>query len=81
MKDQKGFCIATCPIGCPHGVCKDGQCVCNKGYVLDQSGKICIPFCPGGCGIGGKCVAPDTCECDSGYVVSSYLSDIRWFFK
>lgn len=50
-------------------VCKDldegFQCVCGSGYEL--SPDECKPVCTQGC-VRGKCVKPDKCLCDFGYV-------------
>lgn len=41
------------------------QCICGKGYRSEKS--ECIPVCKQGC-VRGKCIAPDNCRCDFGYV-------------
>lgn len=61
-------CIPTCPVGCLNGICsRGGQCSCNNGYTLDPKGQMCLPVCANGCGIGGECVAPETCQCKPGF--------------
>ncbi|XP_017769415.1 PREDICTED: von Willebrand factor D and EGF domain-containing protein-like [Nicrophorus vespilloides] len=68
IKDPSGQCVPTCPIGCLNGVCSVSKvCSCNTGYTLDPTGEMCLPICKGGCGIGGECVAPETCKCKPGF--------------
>ncbi|XP_026746463.1 uncharacterized protein LOC113507720 [Trichoplusia ni] len=72
VKNLEGECVATCPIGCQNGRCSGGECICNPGYKLDSESKYCIPVCRDDCGrnYGGKCVAPNRCECKAGYTTS-----------
>ncbi|XP_024880441.1 protein draper-like, partial [Temnothorax curvispinosus] len=39
---------------------------CCKGYTETTKGDRCIPVCSEGC-LYGTCIAPDVCECESGY--------------
>ena len=53
-----------CRPACAHGVCRDGACACEEGY----GGGACeAAVCAGGCGHGGRCVAPGRCECEDGW--------------
>ncbi|CAH0605443.1 unnamed protein product [Chrysodeixis includens] len=71
VQNLEGECIATCPIGCQNGRCAGGECVCNPGFRLDSESKYCIPVCRDDCSRnGGKCVAPNRCECKRGYTSS-----------
>lgn len=64
---QGDKCLPTCPIGCLNGVCTNlGVCSCNSGFQPSSDGKYCVPFCAGGCGIGGECVGGDRCKCKPG---------------
>lgn len=42
------------------------KCVCNPGYALDASGKVCNPLCDMGCEH-ADCVSPNNCSCHYGY--------------
>uniref|UniRef100_A0A182IK66 EGF-like domain-containing protein n=1 Tax=Anopheles atroparvus TaxID=41427 RepID=A0A182IK66_ANOAO len=69
VRNQRGKCVPTCPIGCDHGDCEvgTGVCRCHEGYQLEQpGGKLCVPKCTGGCG-DGRCVDVERCECGNGY--------------
>ncbi|CEF64008.1 C901 [Strongyloides ratti] len=47
---------------------QNGKPICKEGW----SGIKCDqPICKFGCGLNGKCVAPDTCDCLSGYTGKS----------
>uniref|UniRef100_A0A0K0E8N5 Delta-like protein n=1 Tax=Strongyloides stercoralis TaxID=6248 RepID=A0A0K0E8N5_STRER len=47
---------------------KNGQPICKEGW----SGVKCDqPICKYGCGLNGKCVSPDVCNCFSGYTGKS----------
>lgn len=39
---------------------------CCKGYTLNSSENECLPVCSNEC-LHGKCIAPDTCQCETGY--------------
>lgn len=39
---------------------------CCKGYAKSSSEDRCIPVCSENC-LHGTCVAPDTCQCETGY--------------
>lgn len=39
---------------------------CCKGYAKSSSEDRCIPVCSDDC-LHGTCVAPDTCQCETGY--------------
>ncbi|KAJ0179021.1 hypothetical protein K1T71_005796 [Dendrolimus kikuchii] len=67
VKNEAGFCVATCPIGCQNGRCDGGECMCNKGYKLHNDGKYCVPICDQICWRNGNCTAPNTCVCNPGY--------------
>lgn len=41
------------------------ECICGKGY-REENGT-CLPVCSQGC-VRGKCVKPNVCDCDFGYV-------------
>lgn len=41
------------------------RCECGNGY--KSNGNECIPVCTQGC-VRGKCINPDDCQCDFGYV-------------
>ncbi|KAH9491550.1 Protein kinase C-binding protein nell1 [Bulinus truncatus] len=42
------------------------SCQCKEGYTGD--GYTCQPHCRGDCRNGGKCIAPNVCECRHGYL-------------
>uniref|UniRef100_A0A0K0FJZ5 Delta-like protein n=1 Tax=Strongyloides venezuelensis TaxID=75913 RepID=A0A0K0FJZ5_STRVS len=42
----------------------DGQPICKEGWTGIKCDQ---PVCKNGCGLNGKCIAPDTCDCLSGY--------------
>ncbi|KAK3098531.1 hypothetical protein FSP39_020373 [Pinctada imbricata] len=51
------------------------SCMCKHGYTGD--GHTCTPMCTGVCLNGGKCVAPNVCECRHGYIgLNCELADI-----
>lgn len=39
---------------------------CCQGYTKNTVGDKCIPVCSEDC-IHGTCIAPDTCQCETGY--------------
>lgn len=45
------------------------NCSCKPGYAAD--GSRCVPVCDPHCLNGGVCVAPNKCECRSGWVLTS----------
>ncbi|XP_059141488.1 protein kinase C-binding protein NELL1-like [Physella acuta] len=49
-------------------------CACKDGYAGD--GYTCRPKCSGECRNGGKCVAPNVCECRHGYIGPNCELDI-----
>jgi protein kinase C-binding protein NELL len=49
-------------------------CTCKEGFTGD--GKSCVPVCEPRCLNGGKCIAPNTCECRGGYEGSSCEKDL-----
>ncbi|XP_055887465.1 protein kinase C-binding protein NELL1-like isoform X3 [Biomphalaria glabrata] len=49
-------------------------CQCKEGYVSD--GQSCQPHCRGDCRNGGKCIAPNVCECRHGYIGANCELDI-----
>ncbi|XP_071078642.1 protein kinase C-binding protein NELL2-like isoform X3 [Haliotis cracherodii] len=51
------------------------RCDCLDGYVGDGFTK-CEPFCHGRCLNGGKCLAPNVCECRHGYIGPNCELDI-----
>lgn len=53
------------------------NCTCKPGYAAD--GSRCVPVCDPHCLNGGVCVAPNKCECRSGWVLVS--STEIWIFK
>ncbi|XP_058060592.1 epidermal growth factor-like protein [Anopheles bellator] len=70
VRNSRGRCVPTCPIGCDHGECQPGTnvCQCHEGYELDRNDrKLCVPRCTGGCGEAGRCVDVERCECDEGF--------------
>ncbi|XP_059056704.1 uncharacterized protein LOC131850489 [Achroia grisella] len=67
VKNLAGVCVATCPIGCQNGHCAGGECICKDGFKLDTDSKFCIPSCKENCGGLGNCIAPNTCDCKTGY--------------
>lgn len=56
--------------GCDNGECRENTCVCKQGYLLDKTGKFCVPVCDPPCGK-GKCTEPNTCSCSSGYELTA----------
>ena len=60
---------SACEKLCVNGQCLRNECICNRGYMLDQTdttGTRCLPVCYGGCR-NGVCSAPNTCLCNPGY--------------
>ncbi|ETW08218.1 hypothetical protein, variant 1 [Aphanomyces invadans] len=53
--------IPICESRCIHGVCTlPNRCTCDLGW----TGDVCsVAICAQDCRNGGRCVAPDTCEC------------------
>ncbi|OQS07103.1 hypothetical protein THRCLA_00879 [Thraustotheca clavata] len=53
--------IPICSPQCVHGTCTNpNRCVCDLGW----TGAICTAaICAQDCRNGGKCIAPDTCQC------------------
>lgn len=49
-------------------------CTCKKGY--SGNGRNCVPICDPPCLNGGECVAPNTCECRSGFEGLSCEKDL-----
>lgn len=41
------------------------ECRCAEGFALEE--QKCVPVCKQGC-VHGRCVEPDRCDCDFGYV-------------
>lgn len=68
VRNERGKCIPTCPLGCGNGYCNnDNECECKRGYTLElQEKKYCIPQCEPAC-VAGNCVAPNKCECKEGF--------------
>ena len=62
------MCESICSNDCINSHCIEGDiCSCFDGYDLRNSSTFyCDPTCKTPCGKFGKCVAPDTCECDLG---------------
>ena len=59
----------VCNKQCLNGECSRNECICYRGYMLDQtdlSGTRCLPVCQGGC-TNGVCTAPNTCLCNNGF--------------
>ncbi|KAH8393576.1 hypothetical protein KR200_005009 [Drosophila serrata] len=66
--NYRNNCVATCPLGCPHGRCfLNGTCLCNKGYELDGSRRYCQPQCNTTCGHNEVCLEPGKCSCAEGF--------------
>lgn len=50
------------------------SCQCKDGFMGD--GKTCVPVCEPRCLNGGKCIAPNVCECRGGYEGASCEKDL-----
>ncbi|ETV80587.1 hypothetical protein, variant [Aphanomyces astaci] len=53
--------VPICVVPCVHGACTlPNRCTCDLGW----TGVVCsVAICAQDCRNGGRCVAPDTCEC------------------
>ncbi|XP_064097954.1 uncharacterized protein LOC135209201 [Macrobrachium nipponense] len=50
--------------------CENGHWEAPQAMMLSQAVVTCVPLCHKGCANGGKCVAPNTCQCPVGFTES-----------
>ncbi|XP_058452893.1 fibrillin-1-like [Malaya genurostris] len=71
QQNEYGICVEQCEKICQFGWCKENQCHCYEGYMLDPlNEERCVPECDPECQ-NGTCVQPNVCQCGAGYTLSS----------